>query len=55
MNASIDDLLATILPEGASEAEQADFARGLHLLADLLQETEADAARLEPGDGVPRP
>lgn len=37
-------LLETILPEGASDAERADFARGLTILAELLGEVDANEA-----------
>ncbi len=36
-SAEIEALLATPLPDEASEAEREDFARGLAVLADLLR------------------
>lgn len=43
-------LLETILPDGASDTERADFARGLTILAELLGEIDANEA-LAKADG----
>lgn len=37
----IQRLLDTILPDGASANERADFARGLALLAELVDDVDA--------------
>lgn len=47
-------LLETILPDGASDAERADFARGLTILAELLGEIDADEAPARPEGSVAR-
>lgn len=45
---AIIELLATVLPDEASETERADFARGLTLLAELLGEIETGAGATGP-------
>lgn len=46
---AILELLDTVLPDEASASEREDFARGLALLAELLEETETgDAPGVDP-------
>jgi hypothetical protein len=50
----IAQLLETILPDGASDTERADFARGLTILAELLGEIDANEAPAKTGGSVAR-
>lgn len=47
-------LLETILPDGASDTERADFARGLTILAELLGELDANEALAKTDGSVVR-
>ncbi len=54
-NSGIDKLLETILPEGASDSERMDFARGLTILAELLCELETNEGRMQALEGANLP
>ncbi|WP_158659308.1 hypothetical protein [Paracoccus denitrificans] len=51
----IDKLLETILPDGASDSERMDFARGLTILAELLGELETDEVQMQSREGAKLP